>query len=77
IDIAAAFDRIGANVIEEFAEWKPADLPPDALQAMYKGHAQLTGGEKLKTAIAYAFGAEFVEVRVNKYTREIRVPRLV
>jgi CO/xanthine dehydrogenase Mo-binding subunit len=25
----------------------------------------------------YAFGAEFVEVRINARTREIRVPRLV
>jgi xanthine dehydrogenase YagR molybdenum-binding subunit len=27
--------------------------------------------------IAYAFGAEFVEVRINKWTHEIRAPRLV
>ena len=30
-----------------------------------------------KNGIAYAFGAEFVEVRVNRCTREIRVPRLL
>jgi xanthine dehydrogenase YagR molybdenum-binding subunit len=27
--------------------------------------------------IAYAFGAEFVEVRINRWTREISVPRLL
>src|ERR1044071_4290717 len=26
--------------------------------------------------IAYSFGAEFIEVRINIYTREIRVPRI-
>ncbi len=31
----------------------------------------------MKDKIAYAFGAEFVEVRVNRFTHEIRCPRLV
>jgi xanthine dehydrogenase YagR molybdenum-binding subunit len=31
----------------------------------------------LNGKIAYAFGTEFVEVRINKWTREIRVPRLL
>lgn len=31
----------------------------------------------MKDRIQFAFGAEFVEVRVHKLTREIRVPRLV
>ena len=30
-----------------------------------------------KNRIAYAFGAEFVEVRINRWTHEIRVPRLL
>src|SRR5690606_10830715 len=36
----------------------------------------LEGGPGEKWA-AYAFGAEFVEVRINRFTREIRVPRIV
>jgi xanthine dehydrogenase YagR molybdenum-binding subunit len=32
---------------------------------------------KMKDKIAYAFGAEFVEVRINRWTHEIRVPRMV
>jgi xanthine dehydrogenase YagR molybdenum-binding subunit len=75
--IEQAFDRLGVNVVEEFGEWKPEGAPPHALKAMYQGHAVLVGGDKASAGIAYAFGAEFVEVRVNKYTREIRVPRLV
>ena len=37
----------------------------------------LVGGAKLKDRIQFAFGAEFVEVRVHKATREIRTPRIV
>ena len=31
----------------------------------------------MKDRIQFAFGAEFVEVRVHARTREIRVPRIV
>jgi xanthine dehydrogenase YagR molybdenum-binding subunit len=31
----------------------------------------------MKNKIAYAFGAEFVEIRINRWTHEIRVPRMV
>jgi xanthine dehydrogenase YagR molybdenum-binding subunit len=31
----------------------------------------------MKDRIQFAFGAEFVEVRVHKLTREIRVPRVI
>src|SRR6185437_3215952 len=51
--------------------------PKNAFTAMYQGHAQLVGGPEFNGKIAYAFGAEFVEVRINKWTREIRVPRLL
>jgi len=77
LEIEQAFDRLGVNVVEEFGEWKPEGAPATAFKSMYQGHATLVGGEKFKAGIAYAFGAEFVEVRVNKYTREIRVPRMV
>jgi xanthine dehydrogenase YagR molybdenum-binding subunit len=43
--------------------------------------SSLTGGEccraERKENVAYAFGAEFVEVRIHELTREIRVPRIV
>ena len=44
---------------------------------LYQGHAVLAGGAKLKDRIQFAFGAEFVEVRVHVLTREIRCPRVV
>lgn len=71
-----AFDRLGVEVIEEYAEWKPEGAPWDSFRAMHKGQVRMVGGE-MKDKSGYAFGAEFVEVRVHKLTREIRVPRAV
>ncbi|MBV8168725.1 MAG: xanthine dehydrogenase family protein molybdopterin-binding subunit, partial [Alphaproteobacteria bacterium] len=36
-----------------------------------------TGGTKLDNRIQFAIGAEFVEVRVHRRTREIRCPRVL
>ncbi len=70
------FRRLGAGAIEEYAEFIPPGAPPDAIKKLYAGTPTLTGspeGDKLM----YAMGAEFVEVRINAHTREIRVPRIV
>src|SRR5215471_4465650 len=42
-----------------------------------KRQMRLIGGSAMQDKIAYAFGAEFVEVRVNRWTGEIHVPRLL
>jgi xanthine dehydrogenase YagR molybdenum-binding subunit len=47
------------------------------LSKLYQGHAVLAGGAKMKDRFQFAFGAEFVEVRVHARTREIRCPRVV
>jgi xanthine dehydrogenase YagR molybdenum-binding subunit len=77
VDREKAFDALGVSTIEQYGEWKPDGAPADSLQAMYKGQVRLIGGSNFKDKIAYAFGAEFVEVRVNRWTGEIRVPRLL
>jgi xanthine dehydrogenase YagR molybdenum-binding subunit len=77
LDIERAFDALGVSVLEEYGEWKPEGAPMDSFRAMYKGQMRMVGGGEMKDKIAYAFGAEFVEVRINKWTHEIRVPRLV
>lgn len=72
----AVFSSSGAGVIEDYAEWFPPDKSPKDVKALYNGTSAITGGadgEKLM----YAFGAEFVEVRIHARTREIRVPRAV
>lgn len=66
----------GSGVIEEYAEFVPEGAPADAVAKLYGGANAMvkgTSGPKLK----FAFGAEFVEVRVHRLTREIRVPRIV
>jgi len=77
LDLEKAFDALGVSAVEEYGEWKPQGAPKDAFQAMHKGLVRMVGGPSLGDNIAYAFGADFVEVRVNRFTHEIRVPRLV
>jgi xanthine dehydrogenase YagR molybdenum-binding subunit len=75
-DLSGAFDRIGVGAIEEYAEWLPDGLGPDALGKIHEGKVAFAGGPSKKN-IMYAFGAEFVEVRVHARTREPRVARVV
>jgi xanthine dehydrogenase YagR molybdenum-binding subunit len=77
IDLERAFDALGVSVVEEYGEWKPDGAPMDSFRAMHKGQMRMVGGSGMKDKIAYAFGAEFVEVRINRWTHEIRVARLV
>jgi xanthine dehydrogenase YagR molybdenum-binding subunit len=77
LDREKAFDALGASVVEEYGEWKPDGAPMDSFRAMHSGQMRMVGGPEFKNGIAYAFGAEFVEVRVNRWTHEVRVPRLL
>ncbi|PWT84214.1 MAG: xanthine dehydrogenase [Proteobacteria bacterium] len=77
LDREKAFDALGVSVIEEYGEWKPDGAPMDSFRAMHQGQVRMVGGPEFKNGIAYAFGAEFVEVRINRWTGEIRVPRLL
>ena len=58
------------------ASGSPMARRSDSFRAMHKGQMRMVGGDEMKDKIAYAFGAEFVEVRINRWTHEIRVPRL-
>jgi xanthine dehydrogenase YagR molybdenum-binding subunit len=75
--LAEAMSRAANGAVEAFAESVPHGVPPDGLKKLYQGHPALAGGAKLKDRIRFAFGAEFVEIRVQARTREIRVPRVV
>jgi xanthine dehydrogenase YagR molybdenum-binding subunit len=74
--LADQFKRLGVGAIEEYAEFIPPGAPPDAVQKLYAGTSTQTGGHEAEK-LMYAMGAEFVEVRINARTREIRVPRIV
>jgi xanthine dehydrogenase YagR molybdenum-binding subunit len=71
-----AVARVGHR-IEVYAENVPPGLPPDAVSAMMHGKPAMLSGSSRADVTAYAFGAHFVEVRVHRLTREIRVPRVV
>jgi xanthine dehydrogenase YagR molybdenum-binding subunit len=70
------FKRAGVSAIEEYAEYVPPGMKPEAIGQLYGGRSTQTGGPEGKY-VMYALGAEFVEVRIHALTREIRVPRIV
>lgn len=74
--LADLFDAMQIGAIEEYAEFSPVGATPEALKKLYAGQPEMHGGEK-GDKLKFAFGAEFVEVRIHVRTREIRVPRLV
>jgi xanthine dehydrogenase YagR molybdenum-binding subunit len=75
--LAKALTRVTNGVLEVYAENNPAGLPPEALQNLYKGQMTMSRGTGRKDVVAFAFGAQFVEVRVHRLTREVRAPRVV
>jgi xanthine dehydrogenase YagR molybdenum-binding subunit len=68
--------RLGHHV-EAYAENVPKGLPAGSFADMTKGKPVMLRGGARKDATAYAFGAHFVEIRVHRRTRELRVARVV
>ena len=75
-DLSEAFKQFGQAVIEQYTEFTPKGASPEAVSKLYKGKMEMVSGES-GDMVKYAFGAEFVEVRIHRRTREIRVPRIV
>jgi xanthine dehydrogenase YagR molybdenum-binding subunit len=75
-DLASEFKRAGVSAIEEYAEYVPPGIKPEAVGELYGGKSTQTGGAEGQY-VMYALGAEFVEVHIHALTREIRVPRMV
>jgi xanthine dehydrogenase YagR molybdenum-binding subunit len=65
------------GTVEAYAENVPEGAPPNAHEMMQQGKPAFVRGEANKENTRYAFGAHFLEVRVHRLTREIRVPRAV
>ena len=76
-ELSQAFARNEIGAIEEYAEFVPHGSKPGAMGKLYKGATPIVGGSKDKDRIMFAFGAQFVEVRVHARTKEVRVPRMV
>lgn len=81
-DLDDAFARLGLTHIEEYAEWFPPGTDAETLRDFMSGkfEAEESGeaacGADPPKPPMFAFGANFVEVRVHRRTREIRVPRM-
>ena len=74
VSLDATFRQMGQGVLEEYAKSVPRSLSPESIGKLYSGRVSMTGGPKGEK-LAFAFGAQFVEVRVHAQTCEIRVPR--
>ena len=77
----AAFAKLGLTEIVELGEFVPLGKQPEVLDKLRKGQvpfANQARGDESKDGkpLMFAFGAQFVEVRVHRLTREIRVPRM-
>jgi xanthine dehydrogenase YagR molybdenum-binding subunit len=75
--LADAIGRMGSGAVEAYAENLPFGAPPDGLETMHKDGMAMARGSKRPDGVCYAFGAQLVEVRVHRLTREIRAPRAV
>ena len=74
--LAEALPRLG-GAVEELGAYEPDGVKPGALAGLRAGKIAFAGATFGKDFTRMAFGAEFVEVRVHRRTREIRVPRIV
>jgi xanthine dehydrogenase YagR molybdenum-binding subunit len=76
-DLSKAFERVGAGAIEQYAEFVPHGSKPGAMAQVYKGVSPIIGGTRDKDRVSFAFGAQFIEVRVHVRTKEVRVPHIL
>jgi xanthine dehydrogenase YagR molybdenum-binding subunit len=75
-DLPDAFNRIGVISVDEYAEFLPPGATAEDIAKVYKGQMAGRAGGVGKKNLMFAFGANFVEVRIHRLTREIRVPRM-
>ena len=75
--LGKAVARVSNVAVEVYAENVPEGSEPDAMKKLSRGIQGIIGGSKLSDRMEFAFGAEFVEVRVHRETREIRCPRIL
>jgi xanthine dehydrogenase YagR molybdenum-binding subunit len=75
----AAFEKLQVGAVEETGNYVPPSSRSKSTAGLYQGSVDISGGPNAENAsnTMFAFGAEFVEVRIHARTREIRVPRIV
>ena len=75
--LADAMRRLGDGAVEAYVENVPEGSMPGAMDKLRSGQNPILRGQKRKDVTAFAYGAQFVEVRVHRRTCEIRVPRML
>ena len=63
--------------MEAYVENVPEGSASGAMDKLYQGQNPILRGQKRSDVTAFAYGAQFVEVRVHRPTCEIRVPRML
>ncbi|WP_372501086.1 xanthine dehydrogenase family protein molybdopterin-binding subunit (plasmid) [Tistrella mobilis] len=71
----AALEAAGLETISQTADFIPDGLKPDAVEKLRAGGTPMRGGGS-GDLLRYAVGAEFAEIRINRRTLEIEVPRM-
>ena len=67
----------GASLVQN-STTSPHGTPPLIGPALVRrGKPIITGGSNVKDRMQFAHGAQFVEVRIDRFTGQIRVPRMV
>lgn len=67
----------GRPLVQKATHSPPGFLPLIGPLTIRHGRASIKGGSTLQGRMQFAFGAQFVEVRVHAVTGEVRVPRMV
>jgi xanthine dehydrogenase YagR molybdenum-binding subunit len=77
--LEVAIKRVSrGKLIIENASNNPHGAPPLIGPALVqRGKPIIMGGSNLKDRMQFAFGAQFIEVRIARHSGEIRVPRMV
>ena len=65
-EVAAMFDALGTGAIEEYAEFVPKGMQAGRHAEALRGPARRSAAARRRRRHGYAFGAEFVEVRVHR-----------
>lgn len=75
--LAQALARVASGTLEVYAENVPDGAPADGVKKTDEGQMASARGSDLEGRVAYSHGAQFVEVRVHRLTREVRATRAV
>lgn len=77
VPVADVFQKASVGSVEHYSEYVPPGTNPTSGPKLHQGQGLIEFGSRNRDKTMFAFGAEFVEVRVHARTGEIRVPCLV